>query len=340
MLWQTNARAQLLFEMRRFLTHTIIIMALFAIIHPLMAWLAGRSPLPCNVNYLPNNYGHSGLRLAEADTVSPALLFIGSSHCYRTFDTRHYDSLGIRTFNLGSSNQTPMQSLALLRRYLPKYKEIEPHLNVVVEIHPDVVGNTGVESAVDIISNTHLDCHVVRMALSLKNIRVFNTLLCASMDRFVCGNPLQKASSKIVLPGVYDTADSLLFCYQKGGFVEVSNLCWRPTRIAPFTIITDPGQMSALKDIVAMLETQGIPYLFVEVPATKTLYRSYTNHDDFERQIRMLLPDSNLYVNLNDDKRLASLLDDSTCYFDEDHLNQKGIRLFNMYITYYNVLPF
>lgn len=313
--------------MKSFLHHTLLILALFLIIYPLSAWIVGRSSLPSNVNYIPNNYGHLALRLAEADTAEPQLLFIGSSHCYRTFDTRLYDSLGLRSFNLGSSNQTPLQSFLLLSRYMERWK---PDL-VVVEVHPDVLANDGVESAVDMLSNSAMDHRLLGMTASLKNIRVFNTMLCSAIDHLVNGLPDHKARPVVRLPHPYSPTDSIEFAYVKGGFVETTQLCWEPKELEPMTINVKPLQLKRLEMIADLLEAHGTKYLFVEVPASHRRYNSYLNHKQFEQQIESVLPDKSLYINFNDDYRLTSLLDDSTCYYDDDHLNQKGIRIFNNY---------
>ena len=45
------------------------------------------------------------------------ILFIGSSHAYRTFDPRFFNSMGLRTFNLGSTAQTPLNTYYLLKIY-------------------------------------------------------------------------------------------------------------------------------------------------------------------------------------------------------------------------------
>lgn len=317
----------------RFITFSLrcaVVVAMIVVLYPLLTWAVGRVGVPSNVRYIPNNYGHMGLRLAEADTSMPDLLFVGSSHCYRTFDSRFYDSLGHRSFNLGSSNQTPVQSAALLRRYLQRW---HPQL-VVVEVHPDVVQNNGVESAVDIISNTYLDPPLLAMATNVHSIKVFNTMLCALIDRAVFGSPVVKASRTFPLPHPYISDSTIAATYTEGGFVEASPVRWRTVEVEPSTIVPDKKQIKALKEIIMMLEQQEIGYLFVEVPATRARYLSYSNHAEFERLITSLLPKGRHLLNLNDDTALTSLLNDTICYSDDDHLNQEGTTIFNRF--FYN----
>ena len=60
------------------------------------------------------------------------ILFIGSSHCYRGFDTRIFKEEGLETFNLGSSSQTPKETNLILNKYLP---QLRPKL-IIYEVFP------------------------------------------------------------------------------------------------------------------------------------------------------------------------------------------------------------
>ena len=37
------------------------------------------------------------------------------------------------------------------------------------------------------------------------------------------------------------------------------------------------------------------------------------------------------YLNLNDDSRITVQLNDTTCFFDDDHFNQKGVAILNQF---------
>src|SRR5690554_458534 len=65
--------------------------------------------------------GHTETRLKEVKSFGDVdILFLGSSHAYRGFDTRIFKKAGFRSFNLGTSAQTPLQTQILLRRYLDR----------------------------------------------------------------------------------------------------------------------------------------------------------------------------------------------------------------------------
>lgn len=319
-------------EMKRFLRHITLFLAVGTLLYLPAVWIIGHAGLQANVKYIPGNYGMMGLRMDELNKLclhnTPDLLFIGSSHCYRTFDTRVYDSAGYHSFNLGSSNQTPKQTFALLSLYLQHFS---PDL-VVIEVHPDIMENSGDESAIDIVSNTKLFAPIRDMALSQKSLRVFNTMCCSFVERVLHNGTIHPGDS-IVNVGTQsgDTTVFVDFKYIKGGFVEVSPYCYKPIPLKPKTIEVRDDQMEYLKLCLWLLDYHSTPYMLVEVPCTRNLYQSYTNHVDFEKKMRSLVYLDSEYLNLNEDQRLTSLLDDTTCFFDDDHLNQKGVSIFNKF---------
>lgn len=314
--------------MKRFLLHIAAFLAIGTLLYLPTVWAVGRAGIQANVKYIPNNYGMMGLRLEEADNLCMGngtdLLFIGSSHCYRTFDTRLFDSAGYHSFNLGSSNQTPKQTFALLARYLP---DLHPQM-VVIEVHPDIMENDGDESAVDIISNTRIDATMRDMALGQKSLRVFNTMCCSFMDRKLRFGNFPPSDNIInISTQSGDTTVNVDFKYIKGGFVEVSPYCYKPVPLKTKTINVRDDQMEYLELCLWLIDYYSTPYMLVEVPCTRNRYQSYTNHADFEKKMRSLVYLDSEYLNLNEDKQLMSQLDDTTCFFDDDHLNQKGVAI-------------
>lgn len=310
------------------------------ILYPLLVWLAGTLPLQSNTRFIPANYGMMGLRLEEASDMAlhggPEVLFVGSSHCYRSFDTRLTDSAGIRSLNLGSSNQTPRQTYALLQRFFVRYN-ISPDL-VVIEVHPDIMENSGNESAIDILSNTYIDRPMLQMALRQRSLPVFNTLCCSYFNRMLRGDKaivaqLTRDSIAHIATQSGDTTVNVDFAYCNGGFVEVTPYCYKPIPLEPKTITVRDDQLEWLDKCLRLLDSHSTPYQLVEVPSTRSRYKSYSNHTEFEKQIRSLVDLESQYLNLNEDRRLLSQLDDTTCFFDDDHLNQKGATILTKYIT-------
>jgi hypothetical protein len=86
-----------------------------------------------NMNYRIGSKGHMYSRIQELrETKNIDILFLGSSHSYRGFDTRIFSGNGYKSFNLGSSSQTHIQSNILLKRYID---QLIPKL-VIYEVNP------------------------------------------------------------------------------------------------------------------------------------------------------------------------------------------------------------
>lgn len=292
--------------MRRFVHKVLLFSALSACCYLLWILFLGGTGFLRTVNYRLGNYGHLFSRYQEAAKVSDIdVLFLGSSHCYRTFDTRYFDSLGYRSFNLGSSNQTPVQTLVLLRQLLP---QMSPKL-VVFEVHPDIMSNDGVEGAVDLLSNVPVESPSTEMALQYGSLKVFNTWLYALL-RHSLTHDISRFQEDSVLGG---------FAYVPGGFVyPVEEQHFLDSLLPQKTIMVQDKQVEALSECLQMLRDRTVPYLLVEVPSSKALNYSYTNHSDFERLMQSLGP----Y------QKLSSLpCPDSVGFYDADHLTQYGVRL-------------
>ena len=260
-----------------------------------------------NVKYMPQMWDFSRERLTEASrTKDVDILFLGSSHCYRTFDTRFYASRGLRTFNLGTSNQTPLQSEMLLHLYLDT---LRPRM-VVLEVHPDIVGNDGVESSIYLSGSLRPSIPLARMVISTHNVKAVLSALCATVRNcFPCAET--KGAT------VVDTAN----VYIPGGYVEYVGNQFNLSLKDSIVIRLNNKQISATKRIVDMLADKDIPCLLVEVPGTQALFHAYQNHDDFAETMQLI----GNYV------APRPQLIDSLHFYDEDHLNSKGAELFNAY---------
>lgn len=158
-----------------------------------------------NINYQIGAYGHMYSRIKELNRLNGELdvLFLGSSHAYRGFDTRNFSTL--KSFNLGSSSQTPIQTQTLLYRYFDK---LSPKI-VIYEVYPGTFSADGTESSLDIIANDINDVYSVKMALKVNNIKVYNTLMYGFIsDMFGLNSSFSESYKK--------DEDQ----YIRGGFVE------------------------------------------------------------------------------------------------------------------------
>ena len=259
-----------------------------------------------NISYKLGAYGNMFTRIKEAKKIENVdILFLGSSHAYRGFDNRNFEEL--KTFNLGSSSQTPIQTQVLLNRYL---STLNPKM-VIYEVFPSPFTSDGVESSLDVISNDKNDYQSIEMALKINNIKVYNTLIYSFFRDYLRLNqsflePIEKGNDK----------------YISGGFVESKIKNYKFIKATKREWNFNKKQLKAFNENLNLLKHKNIKTILVYAPITKSLYNSYQNND----YVDSLLTSYNmLYYNFNN---IVSL-DDSLNFNDDNHLNQNGVNVFN-----------
>jgi hypothetical protein len=260
-----------------------------------------------NVQPFTNTGGHLHRRLQEAELSSKRdILFLGSSHCYRGFDTRIFDKAGYSSFNLGSSSQTPQVTEVLLHRYLDR---ISPKL-VVYEVYPVSFGIDGVESSLNLISSSPTDKDALKLAINTRNIKVLNTLIYMSIKQFV-GDFTYVNSDRI--------ADDT---YISGGFVKRDLAHFSPPDSMPSISWKFRAEnMNAFESNLEFIKSRDIPILFVFAPIAQIEYNAHNNNDEADS----LFATYGNYINFNE----ICDLNDSIHFFDAHHLNQLGVESFN-----------
>jgi hypothetical protein len=110
--------------------------------------------------------------------------------------------------------------------------------------------------------------------------------------------------------------------YVKGGFVEREMEYYHPKKYAPQKLNINKTQLQCFDEILQYISQKGIKIIFVQTPVTTGLYNSYSNKNEFDSLIKSK---KILYFNFNEFMRLG----DSLYFYDADHLNQNGVKVFN-----------
>lgn len=261
-----------------------------------------------NLNYKRGAYGHMYSRIEEARHTSGVdILFLGSSHTYRGFDPRVFQQYELNTFNLGSSSQSPLQTEILLKRYLD---QIQPQ-KIIYEVCPSTFSTDGVESTLDLIANDRLDKMLFTLALQQNHIKIYNTLLFALYRR------LTGRDNNFV-----ETAQKEEDLYIPGGYVERIVEHHEPKVIEAVQWEIEAEQLAAFERLIAYVEERNIPIILVQAPFTQSYRLAYEGRETFDQLMGEYAP----YHNFN--KLL--LLNDQLHFYDEQHLNQTGVSLFNV----------
>jgi hypothetical protein len=292
----------------------MILFCLFSVaaffMYLLLIFLAGNN-LPMylrpNLSYRAGAYGHMNSRLKEVKNYGKVdILFLGSSHAYRGFDPRIFREAGIKSFNLGSSSQTPVQSLVLLEKYL---KRLQPTL-VIYEVYPEIFTLDGVESSQDVVSNDSIDLAILKMVVATNHVKTYNTFFYSWM-RELQGNRNDFREGNRVAK---DT-------YVPGGYVERDYEYFGYKHHNPFDLILQKKQLKAFNNLLALLKKHNTPVMLVQAPVTRSFYRAMLNASSFDS----IMSSKGSYLNFN----YLLNLDDSLHFYDADHLNSDGVKIFN-----------
>lgn len=267
--------------------------------------------LNSNMKYNRMGKGHLYTRIRDIDNYRNVdILFLGSSHSYRGFDIRIFESNGYTCFNLGSSAQTPIQTKVLLERFL---SDLNPK-TIIYEVYPGPFCSDGVESALDLISNIEPERDLVKMSFELNHIKVYNTLLFSFFYDLIFREnemePIQKKADRYISGGYVETSknDNFLNIEQS----EKNTKRW----------VFDESQLDAFSYIVKKLTENNVKLLFVLAPTTSFRYETYANNYEVDSVFSSYGVPYFKYAQMDE-------LIDTVHFYDEHHLNQAGVEIFN-----------
>ena len=258
---------------------------------------------------LPNCYRDTYFRLNDISKKdSLDILFLGSSHAYRGFDTRFFATYGYTSFNLGTSSQTPIQTNYLLKKHLP---HLHPKL-IIYEVNPEILASDGIESTLDIISNAPLDFSTVGLLQKTStNIKIYNTFIYHCFKQFF--------NIKTNVAEFVNDSDNYI---DGQGYVEKQSIEFikTPNDVIKYTIRED--QLQAFNEIISTFKKLNFNYILVQAPVTKNELKTYTNNSEVDS----LFNSYGRYYNFN---KTNTPLSDSLHFYESHHLNQTGVIIFN-----------
>lgn len=258
-----------------------------------------------NLNYKLKASGFTDLRVKDVENYKDVdILFIGSSHVYRGFDTRVVDEYGYKSFNLGTSSQSHIQSYILLKRYI----EILNPKMIVYDVYPTIFNTDGVESSLDLLLNDSIDIEMFNTVIKQNNLKLYNTLIYSFIKQFF--------NSKITFTNK-EEENSL---YISGGFVEsnkffnnnnnkannINKKEWQPKEI----------QIDYFEKSIDLINSKNVELILVQIPVNKSISNKYSNKKEYENYFI----NKAIYYNFNN----LIEMDDRNDFYDIRHLNTKG----------------
>ncbi|MEQ8240373.1 MAG: hypothetical protein RIA69_14235 [Cyclobacteriaceae bacterium] len=252
-------------------------------------------------------HGFLANRIEELKQIAhPDVLFVGSSRCYRGFDTRIFAEHGIEGFNLGSSAQSLEQSYLLLNKYVD---EVKPK-TIILEVAARSLEADGIESTLDLLANVPLDKELCWSALTTKNPQTHLALMAAIARQILGISPTFRSSSR----------DK----YVPFGFVERVNQSYQDNKKfvanSTYTNVREKN-VESLDKIVEMTAKRGIKLILVQVPVISQRYKTHADREAIDE----FFSKRGYYLNFNN--KLSFLT--SEYFFDSSHLNNRGVEVFD-----------
>lgn len=300
--------------MKQFLKKLALFLGIIILIYPTLIYLW--------FQYLNNHFGlaskwpitHYSFTRVDLDT-KPAdkvnFLFLGSSHAYCSFNPEVFEKINIKTYNLGTANQSPYYSKFILDSYLEK---LNPDY-IILEVYAMSTMNNSLECAIDLAYNhpfKNTPSDYLKILNQHRELRVLNGLFYnffSSIFRtyYVNSNKRNKLKG---------------YSLHKNT-VKISNM-----NIPPKSIDLSPQNKENLNHLVDFIVNKlNRKLIFVYAPIPHKIYNSVINHDDYISFIKDISLNSKIpFYNFN----LLNSFDDDKHFFDNDgHLNYEGGLIFN-----------
>ncbi len=260
---------------------------------------------------LPGGYGYTLTRFREADTTRNVdVLFLGSSRCYYSFAPHVFDRLGLKTFNLGSPSQTPLNTRYVLDRY---WDRLNPKL-VVFEVNLHILEKDGVESFYDLMINTPVSLDMAEMSLATGHPHAMTSMAVRALSSLT--TPFES----------FQMQDRPMDPYLGKGAVAAKNFNQETFNEKPSAVHIPDQQKEYLADIIDFVRTRGAQVILVVAPIPKEWRPIITNYSEVMANLGDLADShgARLY-----DFNAAMTLDSRTDFKDNHHLNANGAKIFS-----------
>lgn len=181
---------------------------------------------------------------------------------------------------------------------------------VVFEVGYKTFSSDGVESAVDILSNTEdFDADLFEMVFSVNEVVVYNSMAFSFFRKKILG----KKDNDFVLEGE---------TYVSGGFVEKADGEYNgPEVFARAPKPLEEKQKAAFEACMRFLSDHNVKVILIQTPILYDYYQSIDNKDEYNAYF---IQHATTYINFSD-----SAYTDKAFFYDHHHLNQKGVHRFN-----------
>ena len=258
----------------------------------------------------------------EPDSVD--MLFLGSSHCYRSFDPELFnEKLGIRAFNLGSSSQSSDSGFFILREALkyqnPKLVVCEVYWEVLDEDYSPVQAIRNLEFMRPSINKISFFCHVLglqdQLEYGMKILRYKKDFKLFLKNPLSSNTPSRKRTNEF---------------YKGSGFVSSSGevgikRLTTDNQFINYKIPTlSPRQIDYVAKTIDYCKERDIPILLVTAPIPPYSLGLIEDYHSIYLEIASLAKEVGVeYLDYN---YIGKGLFYNSDFKDDHHLNENGVR--------------
>lgn len=269
------------------------------------------------------------------------ILFVGSSHCYRSLDPRITDEIfGANTFNVGSSAQEIDGSLALLREAAKK-NDLK---QVYLEVYYYIAQMPAFEDRESLV-NTYIVSDYMRPSLNKLSYLLkasskehySNSFIPARrnwdklFEKDYVANVIKAKAAEWYKDYTYPFSETGR--YEGKGYVAVDlvgDIYYGAEHFEPInTAAISEDYVNTLNKIIAFCEKEDIELTLFATPMPEFRLADVGNYDDYIRFMDGLLEGTSVkYYDFNL-CREEYLSFDASYYADSDHINAKGAQAFS-----------
>lgn len=281
--------------------------------------IAARNPVT------PGGFGFTLQRFQDIQNYRDLdILFLGSSHCYRTFDTRIYAERGLETFNMGTTGQTPLNTYYLLKRY---FAALNPKL-VVFDLNYRVIDRDGLECFYDLSQNLSYSPEMMEMALAIGSPHAVNLAVSKWMLHLSGLAPqfTQKPDEdERYIPGGYVEFTRSLAGEESR--YEARFVDQKPRKSLARTVVPREEQLQAIRDVIRLVKANGARIVLATKPEPPQNLHAIANYEEISRTFAEIAREEGVvYYDFN---KIPLPLDPYAHFHDREYLNPAGVEIFN-----------
>lgn len=279
----------------------IVYLIIFAVL-----FLIAPGGIPMIYRTSPGNVWEGGGTYVKFREFNPSekwdVVILGSSHAYRGYDPRIFDAQGLKTFNLGTSDQNMMCSYYIATNYLNRNN----CKMVILDMYDRVFTQQNIESTSDVVHNITSDKAAFQVAMSSRDLRGLNMFTLRMFNKL--RDPLNT-----------DTAG-----FVKGFFPTETFLTLPAKKRVVWKYQTNDFQVKYLHKLLTYLQSEGIKVVMAEHPMPGIF--TPVDHHLFVEDVRKI---ADQYQVPFFDYMTDSTMTGINYFADETHLNVNGVKVYN-----------